>query len=117
MIVSGTIVSIAFFNYAGLSVTKEMSATTRMVLDSVRTFTVWVFSLAIRWQKFHYLQLIGFVILLCGMCLYNDVFIRPLYLRLREKYGQKSETEPLLRSSEEEFTSPSIKTKSTSING
>ncbi|CAH2266809.1 jg27766 [Pararge aegeria aegeria] len=32
----GTVVSIAFFNFAGISVTKEMSATTRMVLDSVR---------------------------------------------------------------------------------
>lgn len=29
--ISGTIVSIAFFNFAGISVTKEMSATTRMV--------------------------------------------------------------------------------------
>ena len=34
----GNIVSIAFFNFFGISVTKEMSATTRMVLDSVRTF-------------------------------------------------------------------------------
>ncbi|KAG8177902.1 hypothetical protein JTE90_020182 [Oedothorax gibbosus] len=114
--ITGTIVSIAFFNYAGLSVTKEMSATTRMVLDSVRTFTVWIFSLSIGWQEYHYLQLVGFLILLCGMCLYNDVLIRPLYLKLRDKYGQKSEVEPLLRSSDEEFTSPSMKTKSTSIN-
>ena len=32
---SGTVISIAFFNFAGISVTKEFSATTRMVLDSV----------------------------------------------------------------------------------
>jgi drug/metabolite transporter (DMT)-like permease len=30
--ICGTIVSIAFFNFAGISVTKEMSATTRMVI-------------------------------------------------------------------------------------
>lgn len=36
MALLGTIISIAFFNFAGISVTKEMSATTRMVLDSVR---------------------------------------------------------------------------------
>lgn len=29
--ITGTVISIAFFNYAGISVTKEMSATTRMV--------------------------------------------------------------------------------------
>ena len=39
---TGTIVSIAFFNFAGISVTKELSATTRMVLDSVRTLVIWM---------------------------------------------------------------------------
>ncbi|XP_066997027.2 solute carrier family 35 member F6 [Anabrus simplex] len=71
----GTIISIAFFNYAGISVTKEISATTRMVLDSVRTFVIWMFSLALRWQDFHYLQVIGFILLIFGMCLYNDVLV------------------------------------------
>ncbi|XP_003378025.1 hypothetical protein Tsp_02190 [Trichinella spiralis] len=41
----GLIVSIAFFNFAGISVTKEMNATTRMVLDSVRVFFIWGVSL------------------------------------------------------------------------
>ncbi|KAL5014312.1 hypothetical protein ScPMuIL_008582 [Solemya velum] len=36
----GNIASIAFFNFCGISVTKEMSATTRMVLDSVRTIVI-----------------------------------------------------------------------------
>jgi hypothetical protein len=70
-------VSIAFFNFAGVSVTKELSATTRMVLDSVRTLVIWMFSLAVRWQKFNYLQLIGFTLLIIGMCLYNNVIIVP----------------------------------------
>uniref|UniRef100_A0A182NSN4 MMS19 nucleotide excision repair protein n=1 Tax=Anopheles dirus TaxID=7168 RepID=A0A182NSN4_9DIPT len=65
--ISGMIVSIAFFNFAGISVTKEISATTRMVLDSVRTLVVWVVSLLLVWQKFHYLQLIGFAGLLFGL--------------------------------------------------
>ena len=40
----GTICSIAFFNFAGLSVTKELGAVYRMVLDSVRTIIIWGFS-------------------------------------------------------------------------
>lgn len=48
--------SIAFFNFAGISVTKEISATTRMILDSVRTVVIWIFSLIFGWQMFHYLQ-------------------------------------------------------------
>jgi hypothetical protein len=54
--ISGTVISIAFFNFAGISVTKEMSATTRMVLDSVRTMVIWGVSLSIGWQDFHWLQ-------------------------------------------------------------
>lgn len=70
----GTVVSIAFFNFAGISVTKEMSATTRMVLDSVRTLIIWGVSIGVGWQDFHVLQLFGFAILVVGMCVYNDIF-------------------------------------------
>ncbi|XP_013400884.1 solute carrier family 35 member F6 [Lingula anatina] len=79
----GNIVSIAFFNFSGISVTKEMSATTRMVLDSLRTASIWVVTLAVGWQTFQYLQLIGFFLLFVGMCLYNDIIILPLM----RKYG------------------------------
>jgi drug/metabolite transporter (DMT)-like permease len=76
---TGTIFSIAFFNFAGISVTKEISATTRMVLDSVRTMVIWTVSLAIGWQQFHILQVVGFVHLLFGMCVYNDIIVmRPI---------------------------------------
>lgn len=78
---TGTIVSIAFFNFAGVSVTKELSATTRMVLDSVRTLVIWMVSLAVQWQKFQWLQLFGFTLLICGMCLYNNVIIVPTLQR------------------------------------
>jgi hypothetical protein len=53
---TGTILSIAFFNFAGITVTKEISATTRMVLDSVRTLFIFGVSLALRWQTFYWLQ-------------------------------------------------------------
>lgn len=55
-ILTGTILSIAFFNFAGITVTKEISATTRMVLDSVRTLFIYIVSLALRWQTFYWLQ-------------------------------------------------------------
>ncbi|XP_061719897.1 solute carrier family 35 member F6 isoform X1 [Cydia pomonella] len=72
----GTIVSIAFFNFAGISVTKEMSATTRMVLDSVRTLVIWMVSLAVRWQVFHWPHLLGFAVLIYGMAEYNALVPR-----------------------------------------
>jgi len=85
----GTVFSIAFFNFAGLTVTKELSATTRMVLDSVRTLVIWLFSIIIGWQKFQYLQLIGFVVLLAGMSLYNDLLIMPTIRHYQDKKNLK----------------------------
>lgn len=81
---SGTVVSIAFFNFAGISVTKEISATSRMVLDSVRTVVIWAFSLLIEWEKFHYLQLLGFVVLLFGMFLYNNIIVLQTYRKIAD---------------------------------
>lgn len=79
--------SIAFFNFAGISVTKQHSATTRTVLDSIRTLIIWVFSLLIGDEKFSFIKLGGFVVLLIGMSIYNDVFIRPLILRALGRDG------------------------------
>ena len=58
--------SIAFFNFFGISVTKKMSASHRMVLDSVRTCVVWTVGLLAFGEKFSILQLIGFIILITG---------------------------------------------------
>lgn len=88
--VIGIAFSIAFFNFAGISVTKEMSATTRMILDSVRTIVIWAFSLAFQWQVFHYMQLIGFVVLLIGMACYNNIIIPQLVQKSLYRLGRHS---------------------------
>ena len=62
------------------------SATTRMVLDSLRTIVIWVFGLVAtdshtgekeHWETFDasgpgWLQIAGFVLLLVGSALYNE---------------------------------------------
>ncbi|NXT88725.1 S35F6 protein, partial [Anhinga rufa] len=95
----GNISSIAFFNFAGISVTKEISATTRMVLDSLRTLVIWAVSLALGWETFHGLEILGFGVLLMGAALYNGLH-RPLLARLprrAEEAGGGAEREGLLR--------------------
>lgn len=88
----GNISSIAFFNFAGISVTKEISATTRMVLDSLRTVVIWAVSLALGWELFHGLQILGFAILLMGAALYNGLH-RPVLARLARSRADGSEAE------------------------
>lgn len=90
MALGGMIVSIAFFNFAGISITKEISATTRMVLDSVRTLVIWVVALSVGWQQFHSLQLVGFASLLFGMCLYNNIIVNQIYHGIRNIYTRQT---------------------------
>ena len=73
----GLVFSIAFFNFAGLTVTKTMNATTRMVLDTFRSIIIWVISLAVGWQKFEALQPVGYVILFVGIWIYYNLIIMP----------------------------------------
>ena len=81
----GTVISISFFNFAGLTVTSTMNATTRMVLDSVRTIFIWAFSLAIKWQAFQILQPVGYFVLFIGTCIYYDIILMPLFRYARDK--------------------------------
>ncbi|KAI9104434.1 hypothetical protein DFS34DRAFT_194009 [Phlyctochytrium arcticum] len=72
----GIIFSIAFFNWFGLSVTRSISATSRSTIDTCRTLFIWMISLGLGWETFRWLQVLGFVILIYGTFLFNDV-VRP----------------------------------------
>ena len=73
----GLVFSIAFFNFAGLTVTQTMNATTRMVLDTLRSTIIWVISLSVGWQQFEPLQPVGYIILIVGIWIYYDAIIMP----------------------------------------
>jgi hypothetical protein len=75
--VLGNVFSIAFFNYFGVSVTKHINASTRMVLDSLRTMVIWAFSLAVQWETFCWVEIIGFIVLLTGTVIYNAIIKLP----------------------------------------
>ena len=93
----GLILSIAFFNFAGITVTKEMSATTRMVLDSVRTLFIWMVSLGVSWETFKPLDPLGYILLVCGTFIYYNLVFVPLWKKFRNNKGNESEEEsPLL---------------------
>lgn len=89
----GNMISIACFNFAGITVTKELTSTTRAVLDNIRQIFIWVFSLSFGWQSFNPLTPVGFVVLIVGMWIYNDVILRPaLYKFILKKQPPTYET-------------------------
>lgn len=105
--ITGNVLSIATFNFAGISVTKEISATTRMVLDSVRTLVIWMVSLAIGWQtKVHALEVVGFCSLISGLFLYNGILFPQLWEKIKSCCGNREErdqmSEPIINAAADE---------------
>ena len=88
-----SIISIALFNLTGLSVTREVSATSRVVLDNVRIILVWVISLTFRWQKFSFFQIIGCALVIIGTFIYCNIILAPIVRRLYICYITKSKNE------------------------
>ncbi|KAI8869614.1 hypothetical protein GQ42DRAFT_156059 [Ramicandelaber brevisporus] len=64
---------IAAFNFFGLMVTQNVSATSRSTIDACRTLTIWAISLGLGWEHFSWLQVVGFTLLVYGTFWYNGV--------------------------------------------
>ena len=70
-------ISIGGFNFFGLSVTRSVSATSRSTIDTCRTLFIWVVSLGLHWETFKWLQIVGFVLLVYGTFLFNNIVGAP----------------------------------------
>ena len=103
------VVSIALYNIVGINLTKLVSSTARAVVDTVRTVFIWLFFLIFdpvegTHETFHWLQFIGFCLLVVGTLIYNEIVTIP-YLNLdyytrdniakREKEERESKSRPL----------------------
>lgn len=80
--------SIAFFNFFGLMLTKKLSAVHRMLMDTLRTVTIWGVEVIIYYAThdtsygeplsvWSIAQLGGFLLLILGTLLYNEVIRIP----------------------------------------
>ncbi|KZT28535.1 hypothetical protein NEOLEDRAFT_1129354 [Neolentinus lepideus HHB14362 ss-1] len=76
--------SIAFFNFFGLSVTRHVSATVRSLTDTCRTLCIWIVSLGLGWEKLVWpvslLQVLGFGLLVYGTFMFNSIVSPPKFL-------------------------------------
>jgi len=96
--VLGSVFSIAFFNFFGISITQRISSTTRSTIDSMRTFLIWIVSLIIGWEHFSWLQIGGFAVLVLGSSIYNEVLPIPYY----RAWYRKNKADYLKRQAEEQ---------------
>ena len=79
-------ISISLFNQSGMAVSKYLSSLHRTLIDSLRAIVVWVVELSIfystgstrygtGWTSSSFIQLIGFICLILGTLVYNEVVI------------------------------------------
>lgn len=69
--------SIASFNAFGVAVTKNASSAQRSTIDTSRTVLIWVVQLATGAEHFDPIQLVGFILLVIGTLVYNEIVIIP----------------------------------------
>jgi len=70
-------ICIALFNACGVAVTKYASAAQRSTIDTSRILTVWIFSILIFHDPFMPLEIPGFIMLVGGTLLYNEIIVIP----------------------------------------
>lgn len=119
--------SIGFFNFFGLSVTRSVSgkstlfplrispeinvvaallATARSTIDTCRTLGIWIVSLGLGWEvlqfPFSLLQITGFALLVYGTFVFNNIVLPPVFVRPSHHHQGVDENSPLLAGEEEE---------------
>jgi len=75
-----TVIFIAGMNGLGMAVTKYASSANRVTLQQTKIILIWGFFLIYQGgghENFKYLQLIGFVIMLIGVIIYNEIIVIP----------------------------------------
>jgi drug/metabolite transporter (DMT)-like permease len=73
--------TIAMFNAFGVAVTKNASSAQRATIDTSRTLFIWIFFLIVsvngKREDFYWLQLFGFILLVIGTLVFNEIVIVP----------------------------------------
>lgn len=112
------LLSIAFYNFFGLSVTKYLTCVHRTLIDACRTIVVWAFELTLhacdskhgeKFTRYSWIQVAGFVLLILGTLFYNSIIKLPGFEyekpdekpKEAEKKEEDSETTPLINNTTE----------------
>ena len=119
-------VSIAFYNFCGLAVAKQLSSVHRCLIDACRTVLVWSIDLGLfyctngkygeKWNSIgSWVQLAGFVVLIFGSCLYYKV-IRLECFRDGYEMDEKNNKEAAALLEDDSSPNPSLLGQEDNIN-
>ena len=84
----GIVISIACFNATGVTITKYASASQRSTIDTSRTVLIWAIALMQHQEVFIWGEFIGFIFLVFGTLVYNEILVLPCNLFKRNTRKQ-----------------------------
>jgi hypothetical protein len=107
--------SIASFNAFGVTVTKNASSAQRSTVDTSRTVLIWLFFMTVpvpgvAKESFTWLQLFGFILLVIGTLVYNEILVIPYFgfdknvKAIREKRSKRAEAGDSLLEDDDDAT-------------
>ena len=81
--------SVAAINFTGVTVTKIASAGARSITEPIRTITIWAFFMLpfvnhCHREHFNIVQFIGFLFLIAGNLIYNQIITLPFYKKVED---------------------------------
>ena len=71
----GTTIILVISALCGIKVMRRLSAVHVVVFNTSRSVIVWAISLALSWQTFQVLQIVGFLFIVLGVMVFNDILI------------------------------------------
>ena len=77
MLFVGFMLCISLVNFIGVTITQKSGALARSIITTTKTAFVWLLSILVGWEVFIWLQLIGFVFLVFGTLIYNEILVIP----------------------------------------
>jgi hypothetical protein len=100
------VISIALYNLVGIKLTELVSSIHRVVVDEVRTVFIWLFFIIFNQvegthEELHYLQLIGYIFIVFGTIIYNEILVIP-FCNLDYNTIDKREEREIQKEEEEE---------------
>ena len=69
---------IAVYNIAGIMITKHASSAQRSTVDTSKSLLIWIVLIFMGKEKFIWGELIGFILLVLGTLIYNEIIEIPI---------------------------------------
>ena len=81
---------------AGTTITRYASAAQTSSIDCQRTVFVWLFALSVGWERFSIIQLFGFILVVSGGLIFNEIIVIPITVMSKNVKSKITVNQPVV---------------------